>query len=194
MQTVDKFNYLFIPYLIYACTSHWRHKSSFCTFNDSLTQNGWSWKGPLEVIWSIPSAQAGSFRVSYTMSKWLLNVFKDGDFTISLANTCQCSATFRVEKCFLMFRWHLQYFSFCPLLLLLSLFTTEKVLAPPSLHLPLSINLLFSRMNSPKSPGLSSQERCSHSSVMFVVLHWTLSGVSMSFLYWGPQNWIQHSK
>lgn len=143
MQTVDKFSYFFNPYIIYACASHWRHKIQFL-FLYWFLKPYWRQKDRMAEVGGHlvqTPAQAGSSRVSYTMPKWLLNVFKDGDFTISLTSMCQCSVIFTVEKCFLMFRWHLQYFSFCPLLLVLSLVTTKKSLAPSSLHSPSGIKI-----------------------------------------------------
>lgn len=41
--------------------------------------------------------------IARAMSRWILNVFKDGDSTTSLADPCQCSLIFIVKKCFLMF-------------------------------------------------------------------------------------------
>lgn len=54
-------------------------------------QNGWSWKGPLEVI-GLPK----------TMSRHLLNRAKEGDSATSLGNLCQGSVILRMVKCFLM--------------------------------------------------------------------------------------------
>ena len=54
------------------------------------------------------------------------------------------------------------------------------------------LSLLFSRLSCPSSLSLSSCERCS-SALIFVALHWTCSGKSMSLLYWGAQHWTQHT-
>ena len=101
-------------------------------------QNGWGWKGSLEVIWSKPPAQAGPPTADCPGpcpdGFWISP--KDGDYTTSLGSLCQCSVTFPVKKCFLMFRGNLLCFSLCPLPLVLSLGTTEKSLAPSSLHPP----------------------------------------------------------
>lgn len=35
-------------------------------------------------------------------------------------------------------------------------------------------------------------KRCSSPKIIFVALHWTLSNMSMSPLYWVAQNWTQH--
>ena len=56
------------------------------------------------------------------------------------------------------------------------------------------LSLLFSRLNSPSSFSLSSQERCSSPLIIFVALLWTHSNRSTSFLYWGLQTWMQYSK
>lgn len=67
-----------------------------------------------------------------TMSRWLLSVFKDVDYTACLGNLC--SVTLTMKKCFQMSRGNLLCFRFC--LLLLSLVTAKKSLAPSSLHPP----------------------------------------------------------
>jgi len=50
------------------------------------------------------------------------------------ATRYQCLVTLSIKKHFLVFRQTLLCFSLCPLPLALSLHTTEKSLAPPSLH------------------------------------------------------------
>lgn len=62
-----------------------------------------------------------------------------------------------------------------------------------SLFLFLVGSLLFSRLKNPNFFGLSPQERCSCSQIIFVARLWTCSHRPMSFLCWGPQNWTQHS-
>jgi len=49
---------------------------------------------------------------------------------------------------------------------------------------------LFSKLNKPNTLNLSSQERCSSPLIIF----WTHSNSSMSFLHWGPQAWTQYCK
>lgn len=80
--------------------------------------------------------------------------------------------------------------------------TTEKRLAPSSLHLPFiyllmwrtaSLNFLFPRLNPSSSISLSSQERCSNHLILFMVLQRTPSGMSRSLLCLGAQNRTQHS-
>lgn len=84
----------------------------------------------------------------------------------------------------------------CSLPLILSLGTSEKILAP-SLFLPsrylytvmrLPLILLFCRLSSPTCLSLSSYVRCLNFSILFVALCWTLSNLSMS-LSWRPQSW-----
>ncbi|KAK4827585.1 hypothetical protein QYF61_019487, partial [Mycteria americana] len=55
-------------------------------------------------------------------------------------------------------------------------------------------SLPFSRLTNPNSLSLSSQERCSIPLIIFVALLWTHSKRSMSFLYWGPNSWMQLSR
>ena len=69
-------------------------------------------------------------RLHRTLSRWVLNISREGDSTTSLGSLFQCSITLRGKKFFLMFRWNFLGFSLCPLPLVLSLGTTEKSLAP----------------------------------------------------------------
>lgn len=45
-----------------------------------------------------------------------------------------------------------------------------------------------------KSLSLFLYKRCSTPLIIFLALHWTLSNVSMSSLYWGVENWILYSR
>jgi len=78
---------------------------------------------------------------------------------------CQWSVTLTVKKCFLTLTKNLLCFDFCQLPMVLPLGTTEKNLAPSSLHLHFRnlytllrspLGLLSSRLNSPSSLSLSS--------------------------------------
>ena len=97
------------------------------------SQNGWGWKGPLEVIWSNTPAQAGPPRSACLGPS-------PGHFWISprmqtqlpLWATCACAHS--PSQCFPMFRGNLLCFSLCPLPLVLLLGATEKSLVPSSLH------------------------------------------------------------
>ena len=42
-------------------------------------------------------------RLQRTLSRWVLNISREGDSTTSLGSLCQCSVTLRVKKFFLMF-------------------------------------------------------------------------------------------
>ena len=55
-------------------------------------------------------------------------------------------------------------------------------------------SLLFSKLNKPSSLNLSSEERRSSPLIILVALLWTRSKSSTSFLYWGPQAWMQCSR
>lgn len=63
-------------------------------------------------------------------SRCVLNISSEGDAITALCNLCQCSVTLKIKNIFLIFRWKFQCFSFCLLLLVLSLGTIEKSLTP----------------------------------------------------------------
>jgi len=71
-------------------------------------------------------------RLHRTLSRWVLNISREGDSTAPLGNLFQCSVTLRVKKFFLGFRWNFPGFSLCPFSLVLLLGTTGKSLAPSS--------------------------------------------------------------
>jgi len=75
-------------------------------------------------------------RLHRTLSRWILNISREGDSTAPLGSLGQGSITLRMKKFFLLFSWNFLCFSLCPLLLVLSLGTTEKNLAPSSWHPP----------------------------------------------------------
>lgn len=60
--------------------------SLFC--RGSSLQNGWGWKGPG------PSSHLEG--VARTVSRWLLNISKDGESKTSSGNPCQCSVTLTI--------------------------------------------------------------------------------------------------
>lgn len=137
-----------------------------CIF--TVSQSGWGWKEPLEFTWYNYSAQAGSprARLSRTISRWLWNISRDGDSRTNLGSLCQCSVTLTVKICFLMFRQNLVCFSLHPLLLVLSLGTTDKGLGLLSFHPP-SLKVVVHIDSTPffspcwTIPAHSSLERCS---------------------------------
>ena len=67
-----------------------------------------------------------------TLSRWVLNISREGDSPAPLGSLGQGSGTLRGKKFFLVFSWSFLCFSLCPLPLVLSLVTTEKSLAPSS--------------------------------------------------------------
>ena len=71
-----------------------------------------------------------------TISRWLLNVSKDGNPTIAVGNLCQCSVTLTVKKCFLIFRKNISFISLSSLPLVVSLGTTGKRFSQSSLDPP----------------------------------------------------------
>ena len=54
-------------------------------------------------------------RLHRTLSRWILNISREGDSTTSLSSLFQCSVTLRGKKFFLMFRRNFLCFSLCPL-------------------------------------------------------------------------------
>lgn len=94
------------------------------------------------------------------------------------------------------------YFSLFPFLVVLSLGTTEKSLALPSLLLP--IRCLYTRRQSLwaiSSPGWMGPSisvwpyvRWSYSLITFVAQYWTSSRMSTSLFYWEAQTRTEHSR
>ena len=80
--------------------------------------------------------QAGSSQSTWhrIVSRHFWNISSEGDSTPSLGNLFQCMVSCRV-KFFLMFMWNFLGISFCPLVLVLLLSTTEQrlvlALSPP---------------------------------------------------------------
>ena len=91
----------------------------------------------LHLVQSPYSEQVTKSTLPMTMFSWVLNISKSGDSTTSLGSLFQCLTTLTVKKVFLMFKFNFTYFSLCPLLLLLSLVTTERRLtSSPSFFSP----------------------------------------------------------
>lgn len=90
----------------------------------------------LVVIWANTSVQVGQHRDTcpgpYPDGFWISPRRKT---TTSLGNLCHCSVTRTVKMCFLMFRQNLLCSTWCPVPLAPAHGTTEKSLAPSSLHL-----------------------------------------------------------
>lgn len=78
----------------------------------TVSQNwGWDGKNPLEVIMSSPHCSSwATYRlVPRTISKWLLNISKDGKATSSQGNLWKYSVIL-TAKCFLMFTGNTTFF------------------------------------------------------------------------------------
>ena len=128
-----------------------------------------------------------------TVGSCSLNISADGDSTTSLGNLIQPLTTVTVKKCRVQMEPHVLKF----VALVLSVGTTEKILAPFSSFLPIRclyravrslLILLFYRLNSPRSLSLSWHERCSSPSVI-AAWSWTCSSKSESFLHWQARSW-----
>ena len=162
------------------------------------SQNGWGWKGHLEIIFSNLPSQAGSPIEGcsgprsgnfWYLQGWTLHNLP-GQFVPVLSHPHSKNVS-----------WCAEGTSCVSLCLVLSLGMTGKSLARSSLHPPFrflrtlikSFLILFSRLNSPSSLSLSSYQRCSSPFVLFLDFHWTLCSISMSLLYWWDQNRTQHS-
>ena len=135
------------------------------------------------------------------MSRWLVNIPKDGDSTTSPGNLCQCLVTFTVKKCFLMLRGNFPCFSLCPLPLVLSLGTTEQSLSLSSLHPPFRYLCTFMRSlwaffspgwTVPALPTSPYRRDAPVPSSSLQPLAW-LCSMSVSLLYWKAHNRIQDS-
>lgn len=64
-------------------------------------QNGWSWKGSLEIIWSTPLLkQLHLSKFSRISSRYVLNISGEGDFITSLGSVFQGSVTFTDDIAF----------------------------------------------------------------------------------------------
>ena len=65
-------------------------------------------------------------------SRRVLNISREGDSTASVCSLLQCSVTLTVKKFFHIFVWNFLCSSFWPVLLVLSVHTTENSLASSS--------------------------------------------------------------
>lgn len=111
-------------------------------------------------------------------SRWGLNVSRERGSTTSLGSLFQWSAALSVRKLFLMLRYQFLCFSLWPLLLILSMDTTEKSLAPSPQPRPLRslyalvrscLSLLYT-----KQAWLCQSVLIRELLTIFVSLRWTL--------------------
>lgn len=82
-------------------------------------QNGWSWKGPLQVTWSHPLLKQGCLEPVFQDSVQMAFEHLQGWGFHSLPG--QSVPVLGHSQSFLMFRWSLLCFHLCPLPLILSL-------------------------------------------------------------------------
>ena len=146
----------------------------------------------LKVIWFQPPCYGqGPFhqtRLLKAPSNLALNTWT------TLGSLCQGLTTLRAKNSFPRSDLNLPSFSLKPLLLVLSLQALVKSPSPALLQAPSGTKRLFSRLNSPSSLSLPSQERCSSPLIIFMVLLWPHSDRSMSVLCWGLQSCMQDSR
>lgn len=97
-------------------------------------------------------------------------------------------------KCFLVFTWTILCFSWCPLLLVFSLGTNEKNLAPSSfatslqvfVHIDEILTEAFLLRAAQFLLSLSSYEKCCRPFISLVAFHWTCCSSSISFVLGSP--------
>jgi len=108
-----------------------------------------------------------------------------------------------LKNLFLISNQNLPSFGLNLLSLFLSLHAFAKSPSPPCFPGPFRCwkaavsfpqSLLFSRLNSPNSLCLSSQESYSSPLTVFVALLWTCSNRFISFLCCRPQSWMLYSR
>jgi len=86
-------------------------------------------EGTSRYHWVEPPAKAVPYNWSHkSVSRWVLNIFIEGDSTTSPGSLCQCSVILTVKKFFSALVWNFPYFSFWPLPLVLLLLAIEKSL------------------------------------------------------------------
>lgn len=96
------------------------YKESLKCLGFTESQKGYSWKGPLEVIWSsLPAlAESPPHRLLLKIVfRWFFNISKAGDSTTSLRYLFQYLSSQAVKKCLMMFRGNLcvSVYAQCPL-------------------------------------------------------------------------------
>ena len=127
-------------------------------------------------------------------SRCVLYISKEGYSTTSLGNLLLCCITFTIKNFFCMFVWNFLCSSFRPLLLVLSLHTTEKSLAS-SLCLPLPLRYLQTFIRSPPQSSFLQAEQIQVTPpflikemlrpfITFVELCWTHSRRSLCGFFW----------
>lgn len=160
-----------------------------------------SWEGisRCHLVQPSCSCKATETQLARTMPSWLLNISKDDDSTTSLAKQRQCSAILTVKNV----SWCSEGAScicFCPLPLVLSLWSTAKTPALHSFHPPSTCLTCTDQIPPEPSPGwtvcaFSALPHMENASplITFVALLQSLSSVSLSFVQ-GVQDRTQQSK
>ena len=173
----------------------------------SVITESWNALGP----WRSPSSSLPSrgrdifhqTRLLKATSNLALSTPREGASTTSLGQLFQCLTALIGKNFFLISNLNLHSFSSKPLPLALSRHALVKSPSPAFSHVTFKYwktsitspcSLPFSRVNSPNSLSLSSQERCSIPLIIFVALLWTRSNKSTSFLCWWLQSWTQNSR
>lgn len=152
------------------------------------------------VIWSkLPCSSGTTYsRLPRTTSRWFLRFSKVGDCTASLGNLCQLSVAQAVKKGFSLCSDGRSCVSFCTHCLSSWHWSPLKRawLHPPFTYwlIRFPLSLLFCRLKSSSSQSFLLGEVIFTSPRRKESLHRTLSNMAMSLLYWGAQNWMQHSR
>lgn len=136
------------------------------------------------------------------MSRYVSSISKDGDSTTSVCNLIQ-SLTKQQQQVFsyvenFPHRWNslcsgcVHCFSSFHLIPLSSVWL-HLLYFPPTYHLfmqtdKICLSLLFYRLTA-LALSLSSYENCASPLIIFLALCWTQFSKSISFLYWGDQDW-----
>lgn len=151
---------------------------------------------------STPLLRAGSSTAGYSESCPVKFWVSPGDSTTSLGSPFQCLTTLTVGKknqqnneissssvcarCLLSCPqaalrkvWFHLFHSTCQLFIFIHI---DKI--------PLS--LLLHRLKNPSSHSLSLYDRYPKTFIIFMVLWWTHSSMSLSLLHWGAHYWTQH--
>lgn len=112
--------------------------------------------------------------------------------------TTACSSVHPPNKVVFKIKCNFLYFSLCPLSLILSgRFCLHLFYFPHQafIHVDkMPLTLLSSRLNVSSSLSICSYDRCSSPLIIFVLLCWTHSSMSLFLLYWRAQVGTQHSR
>lgn len=118
-HSVSLLSFPFITYsVLEEIMQRWRGTRTMIT----ESQSSWEWKEALVVSLFNPLLKQGHpSQLLRIISRWVLNISKDGDTTASLGSLFLCLVTLRVKKCFQMFWSSLLCFCLCLLPCILSL-------------------------------------------------------------------------